>query len=68
MREYLSHDDVFPEGRLKRMARAYNCRQIASDPRGLVIKEFLNTWRVGTPSQTNGHRLGALQEQLVEQE
>jgi len=50
------------------MARAFNCPQIASDPTGPVVTEFLDSYAVGTPAQSNPARLTALQGRLVDQE
>ncbi len=60
--------DFLPYPRLRRMARAFNCPQIASDPLGPVVTEFLDACGVGTRSQANPERLTALQGRLVEQE
>jgi hypothetical protein len=68
MSKYQGGSDPLPELRLRRMARAFNCPQIASDPLGPVVTGFLNSWRAGTDSQTNLDRLVALQGRMVEQE
>lgn len=61
-------NDFLPRLRLERMARAFNCPQMASDPLGPVVTEFLDSCGAGTPSQTNPERLIALQGRMVEQE
>jgi len=60
--------ELLPHPRLRRMARAFNCPQIASDPLGPVVTEFLDSLGVGTRSQSNPERLTVLQGHLVEQE
>jgi hypothetical protein len=60
--------DFLPRARLRRMARAFHCPQIASDPHGPAVTEFLDAWEVGTRSHGNSARLTALQDMLVQQE
>ena len=68
MSENQAGSEFLPHPRLRRMARAFNCPQIASDPLGPVVTEFLDSLGVGTPTQSNPERLMALQGQLIEQE
>jgi hypothetical protein len=68
MSENQAGSELFSHPRLRRMARAFNCPQIASDPLGPVVTEFLDSSGVGTPSQSNAERLTALQGRLVEEE
>jgi hypothetical protein len=57
-----------PRPRLQRMARAFNCPEIASDALGPVVTALLNSCAAGSSSQTNSERLTALQGQLDDQE
>ena len=68
MTENHGGSDPLPHPRLRRMARAFNCPQIASDPLGPVVTKFLDSCEAGTPSQTNAERLTGLQGRLDEQE